>query len=51
MRHITLSMAVLAFLTTTATRTDDTTTPALAAPEPDQSGHPEKGHPADALRS
>lgn len=35
MRHITLSMAALAFLTTTATRTDTTPTTAAASPVPE----------------
>ncbi|MEN3586729.1 IS701 family transposase [Streptomyces sp. ZYX-F-203] len=50
MRHITLSMAALAFLNVTATRTDDTTSPPPPVPEPDQLDHPEKGDP-DPLSS
>ncbi|MEN3585304.1 hypothetical protein AAH978_14260 [Streptomyces sp. ZYX-F-203] len=49
MRHVTLSMAALVFLNVTATRTDDTASPAPPAPEPDQHGRPHKGHPVAAL--
>ncbi len=52
-RHITLSMAALAFLTITATRTTyhhepEPTTMSAPAQQP---GGPEKGGPPDALKS